>query len=97
MQAVAPADIPAATEALQKYADLVRDVLLDLCGYKEFQHLEFLESSNSYNASTSQAAARQRLSLPHTSATTQGSARRCAADPASLLPSQRRPVTSHPP
>jgi hypothetical protein len=41
-------DFPGAVEALAKYADLVHDVLVELCGFKEFSHVEFLEASTSY-------------------------------------------------
>lgn len=39
---------PAAKSAIIKYSQLVKDLLIKLCGAEEFDHVEFLEVEGSY-------------------------------------------------
>lgn len=47
-QAVNREEHPQALAALEKYADILKDTLVKLCGLKEFSHVAFLEQPTSY-------------------------------------------------
>lgn len=53
MQDINPEELPGAVEALTKFSELVRDVLVELCGLKDFRHVEFLEVDTSYKVNGS--------------------------------------------